>query len=76
LEKLALLVKIVNDSSASQVLLELKEYATVEVDVDFVRRSVRAIGRVAIKIERAAEKAINVLLELIETKVCTSVVDV
>ena len=51
-----------------QVLLEFKEYAT-EVDVDFVRRSVRAIGRCAISLERAAERCINVLIELIHTKV-------
>jgi len=50
------------------VLLEFKEYAQ-EVDVDFVRRSVRAIGRCAIKLERAAQRCINVLLELIQTKV-------
>jgi len=51
-----------------QVLLELKEYAT-EVDVDFVRKAVRAIGRCAIKLERAAERCINVLLDLIRLKV-------
>ena len=50
------------------MLLEFKEYAQ-EVDVDFVRRSVRAIGRCAIKLERAAQRCINVLLELIQTKV-------
>lgn len=33
-----------------KVLAELKEYAT-EVDVDFVRKAVRAIGRCAIKVE-------------------------
>lgn len=37
--------------------------------MEFVRRSVRAIGRTAIKLERAAERCINVLLELIQTKV-------
>lgn len=31
-------------------MAELKEYAT-EVDVDFVRKAVRAIGRCAIKVE-------------------------
>jgi vesicle coat complex subunit len=51
-----------------QVLLELKEYAT-EVDVEFVRKAVRAIGRCAIGLERATEACINVLLELIQTKV-------
>ncbi len=73
--------------------MELKEYAT-EVDVEFVRKAVRAIGkfttkvsfvwphnyahlhnlplilgRCAIKLDRAAEKCIKVLLELIQTKV-------
>ena len=51
-----------------QVLLEFKEYAT-EVDVDFVRKAVRAIGRCAIKLEKAAERCITVLLELIKIKV-------
>eukprot|EP00798_Chlamydomonas_sp_ICE-L_P007115 gene7115-219_t len=53
---------------AQGVLLEFKEYAQ-EVDVDFVRKSVRAIGRCAISIDRAAEKCINVLLDLIKSKV-------
>ncbi len=43
----------------SQVLLELKEYAS-EVDVDFVRKAVRTIGRCAIKLEVAAERCIKV----------------
>ena len=51
-----------------QVLAELKEYAT-EVDVDFVRKAVRAIGRCAIKVEPSAEKCVGTLLELINTKV-------
>lgn len=38
-----------------QVLAELKEYAT-EVDVDFVRKAVRAIGRCAIKVEVQKKK--------------------
>ena len=46
----------------------LYRYAN-EVDVDFVRKSVRAIGRCAVKIDSAAEKCINVLLDLIKTKV-------
>ena len=37
-----------------QVLAELKEYAT-EVDVDFVRKAVRAIGRCAIKVEASVQ---------------------
>jgi vesicle coat complex subunit len=35
----------------------------------FVPKAVRAIGRCAIKLERAAERCISVLLELIKIKV-------
>mmetsp|Transcript_9138 Transcript_9138/g.20104 ORF Transcript_9138/g.20104 Transcript_9138/m.20104 type:complete len:611 (-) Transcript_9138:109-1941(-) len=68
LEKVDIMVMLVTEKNFEQVLLELKEYAT-GVDVDFVRKSVRSIGRVAVKLERACERAIGVLLELIETKV-------
>ncbi|CAG8632980.1 3900_t:CDS:2, partial [Dentiscutata heterogama] len=40
-----------------------------EVDVDFVRKSVRAIGQCAIKISESSERCVNVLLDLINTKV-------
>lgn len=39
------------------------------MDVDFVRKAVRAIGRLAVKIESAADRCISALLELIQTKV-------
>merc|ERR1712232_1444602 len=68
LEKVDIMVMLVSDKNFEQVLLELKEYAS-GVDVDFVRKSVRSIGRVAVKLERACERAISVLLELIDTKV-------
>lgn len=68
MEKLEVLIQLVRDQTAEQVLGELKEYAS-EVDVEFVRRSVRAIGRTAIKLERTAERCVNVLIELIQTKV-------
>jgi len=68
LEKVDIMVMLVSDKNFEQVCLELKEYAT-GVDVDFVRKSVRSIGRIAVKLERACDRAINVLLELIESKV-------
>jgi len=68
LTKLEIMVRIANDSNVDQLLAELKEYA-MEVDMDFVRRAIKAIGQVAIKIENACEKAVNVLLDLINTKV-------
>jgi AP-1 complex subunit beta-1 len=68
MEKLEIIIKLVTEKNIDQVLLELKEYAT-EVDVDFVRKAVSAIGRCAVKLEQAAERCIGVLLELIQTKV-------
>uniref|UniRef100_A0A0K0FUA5 AP complex subunit beta n=1 Tax=Strongyloides venezuelensis TaxID=75913 RepID=A0A0K0FUA5_STRVS len=54
MEKLDIMIRLAQQSNIAQVLSELKEYAA-EVDVDFVRKAVRAIGRCAIKIETAAE---------------------
>jgi AP-1 complex subunit beta-1 len=68
MEKLEIIIRLISERNVDQVLLELKEYAT-EVDVDFVRKAVRAIGRCAIKLDNAAERCINVLLDLIQTKV-------
>lgn len=68
MEKLDILVKLVTEKNVESVLLELTEYAS-EVDVEYVRRAVRTIGRCAIKLESAAEKCIKVLLHLIASKV-------
>ncbi|THH14370.1 hypothetical protein EW146_g5948 [Bondarzewia mesenterica] len=67
-EKLDIMVRLANDHNVDALLSELKEYAS-EVDVDFVRRSIKAIGQTAIKIDAAAERCVNVLLELIDTRV-------
>ena len=66
--KLELIFMLATESNIREVLNELKEYAT-EIDVHFVRKSVRAIGKLAIKIENAAEACITCLLELVSTKV-------
>jgi AP-1 complex subunit beta-1 len=43
-------------------------YIVIHV-LGLLRQAVRAIGRCAVSLERAAERCINVLLELIQTKV-------
>ncbi|KAI9016772.1 adaptin N terminal region-domain-containing protein [Hyaloraphidium curvatum] len=68
LAKLEIMIRLANDANVAQVLSELREYAS-EVDVEFVRKSVRAIGRCAIKIDSSADKCIQTLLDLIQTKV-------
>jgi vesicle coat complex subunit len=77
------MIRLAQQNNIAQVLSELKEYLNffknirqinliryaAEVDVDFVRKAVRAIGRCAIKIEQSAERCVNTLLDLIQTKV-------
>ncbi|AAW46425.1 hypothetical protein CNBI2940 [Cryptococcus deneoformans B-3501A] len=67
-EKLEIMVRLANEKNVDTLLGELKEYAS-EVDVDFVRKAVRAVGQVAIKIDEAAGRCVEVLMELIETRV-------
>ena len=68
LAKLEVMMRLANENNVEQILSELKEYAS-EVDVDFVRKSVRSIGLCAVKIEKSAEKCVAVLVDLIQTKV-------
>ena len=56
LEKLDIIIRLTSEVNMIQVLSELKEYAH-EVDVDFVRKSVRAIGRCAIKVGASADRS-------------------
>ena len=62
------MVRIANEKNYEQLLAELKESA-LEVDMDLVRRAVKAIGQVAIKIESASAKCVQVLEDLLATKV-------
>ncbi|KLO06725.1 Adaptor protein complex beta subunit [Schizopora paradoxa] len=68
LAKLEIMYRLARDENFGEVLAELQEYAS-EVDIDFVRKAVRSIGRLAIKVESAADQCIETLLSLIETKV-------
>ncbi|VDC06583.1 unnamed protein product [Peniophora sp. CBMAI 1063] len=68
LAKLEIMYRLAGEENAREVLAELEEYAS-EVDLDFVRKAVRSIGRLAIKVEAAADASIKTLLSLLETKV-------
>ncbi|KII88571.1 hypothetical protein PLICRDRAFT_698930 [Plicaturopsis crispa FD-325 SS-3] len=68
LAKLEIMYRLAREENAKEVLAELQEYAS-EVDVDFVKKAVRSIGRLAIKVEPASDLCIQALLSLIETKV-------
>ncbi|KAH3020267.1 hypothetical protein KXV73_002346 [Aspergillus fumigatus] len=66
--KLELIFMLTTKENIGIVLAELREYAT-EIDVHFVRKAVRAIGKLAIKIESAARQCIDTLLELVNAKI-------
>eukprot|EP01117_Protostelium_nocturnum_P003683 TRINITY_DN14965_c0_g1_i1.p1 TRINITY_DN14965_c0_g1~~TRINITY_DN14965_c0_g1_i1.p1 ORF type:complete len:884 (+),score=412.82 TRINITY_DN14965_c0_g1_i1:63-2714(+) len=68
MEKLEIMIMLAAEKNIEQVLNEFKEAAS-EVDVEFVRKAVRAIGRCAIKIDKAADRCVAVLLELIQLRV-------
>ena len=68
LEKLEIIYKLVSMNNIDIVLNELKEYAS-DVDVQFVRRSVKLIGQCAIKLEKAAQRCVETLVELVKTQV-------
>ena len=66
-EKLEIIVKLANERNIDQILHELKEYVA-EVDIDFVRKCIKAIGRLAIKIEAGADKCVQALWDCLKQK--------
>lgn len=64
-EKLCVVTRLANDANIDSVLSELKEYAS-EVEIEFVRKAVRAIGRIALKVQ-AHDKCVAVLADLIKS---------
>jgi hypothetical protein len=66
-EKLSIITSNCGPSNATLVLDELAEYCN-SVDVDFVCRSVRGIGEIALKMESCARKCVDILVNLVESK--------
>lgn len=66
LEKLDIMVKLATEQNVDLLLQELKEYCE-KVETDFVRKSVRTIGRCAIKLQKAADNCVRVLLDLVNS---------
>ncbi|KAF7336049.1 AP complex subunit beta [Mycena sanguinolenta] len=62
IEKLDIMVRLASEHNVDALLSELKEYAS-EVDVDFVRRGIKAIGQTAVKIDAAAEREAVVVMK-------------
>lgn len=66
--KLEIIFLLASEENMPEILRELREYAS-EIDVQFVRKAVRAIGKLAIKIEGSARDCIDTLLDLVATRV-------
>lgn len=68
LAKLDVILSLANTQNVGKVLEELFDYAQ-QTDVEFVRKSIRAIGKVAVQFESAAAACVDKLVALIGTKV-------
>ena len=66
--ELDIMIHLASQANIAQVLAKLKEYAT-EVEVNFVRKAVQAIGRCTFKVEQSVEHCVSTLLDLTQTKV-------
>jgi hypothetical protein len=67
MEKLDIIVAVCHSSNGVLVLNELSEYCN-DVDVAFVQKSIRCIGRIAIRMEIAATKCMDILCGLVAGK--------
>lgn len=62
--KLEIIYLLANESNLEVVLSELQQYST-GVDTQMSRKSIRAIGNLAVKIESTSEDCVETLLDLI-----------
>ncbi|KAK1444549.1 armadillo-like helical protein [Babesia gibsoni] len=66
-EKLDIIVKLAAASNFQKILSELREYAS-DIDLDFVKKAIRAIGALAIRLEAALSSCIAALTDLLRLK--------
>lgn len=66
--KLEIIFLLANEHNIDVVLRELRECAT-EIDVQIAHKSVRAIGKLAVKIDSAADACVEELMELVSTQI-------
>lgn len=66
--KLEIIFLLADEDNMDIVLEEMQEYAS-EIDIQMVRKSIRAIGNLAVKIETTSDMCVSVLLELLDNSV-------
>lgn len=60
-----ILTRIINYKNYESVLEELKEYIN-EVDSEFVKKCIRAVGKIAIRYEKSVEKCMGILAKAVK----------
>ena len=66
IEKIDILVKVADDKNADVILNELKEYAN-DIEIELIRKSIRAIGTIILRVDKSAKRAVEILQELVTT---------
>ena len=64
LEKIDILIKVADEKNAEIILAELKEYAN-DIEIELIRKSIKAIGSIVLKVDKASKKAVEIVHELI-----------
>lgn len=67
LEKIEVLVKVVQDSNCESVLNELADYAN-DMDMDLVQAAVKTIGQIILKIQssKAVSFAVSIIQQIVQ----------
>lgn len=64
MEKIDVLVKVSDENNVDGILGELKEYSN-DMDFEIIKKSIRAVGQIIVKIDKAAKKAVEILHEIV-----------
>jgi AP-1 complex subunit beta-1 len=64
LEKIDILIKVADDKNADVILAELREYAG-DIDPELIKKSVKAIGHIILKVDKASKKAVEIIAEIV-----------
>lgn len=60
MEKIDILVMVADKKNYEMILNELKEYSN-DMEMELVRNSVKAIGKIILKIDEACKKAVTII---------------
>jgi AP-1 complex subunit beta-1 len=64
LEKIDIMVKVADEKNSDIILSELKDNA-YDLEIELVRKSVKAIGQIVLKIDKAAKKAVEIITDIV-----------